>query len=101
MGVYQKFRGDPEKKLFFLLENFLGGINTEFSDDNSGDTDFESIINFEMDKLGTLNKRGGFGEINALSQILNKIPINRFPYVQNRSETMPNFYKMIMVVLEP
>ncbi|MBR3672687.1 MAG: hypothetical protein IKN65_00115 [Clostridia bacterium] len=89
MGVYQKFRGDPEKKLFFLLENFLGGINTEFSDDNSGDTDFESIINFEMDKLGTLNKRGGFGEINALSQILNKIPINRFPYVQNRSETNP------------
>ena len=51
MGAYQKFRGDPEQKLFYLLSDFLGGINTEFSDDNSSDIDFESIINFDMDKL--------------------------------------------------
>lgn len=49
MGAYQKFKGDPETKLFYLLDNFMGGINTEFSDDSSNDTDFESIINFDMD----------------------------------------------------
>lgn len=78
---YQTFRGNPEQKLFYLVQNFLGGINTEFSDDNSDVSDFDSIINFEMDKLGTLNKRGGFGEITAISQILEEIPINWFPNV--------------------
>lgn len=88
---YQTFRGNPEQKLFYIVNNFLGGINTEFSDDSSDVTDFETIINFDMDKLGTLNKRGGFGEINALSEIFNKLDINNdFPVVHNRTEEYPN-----------
>lgn len=91
MGNYQKFRGDPEKKLFYLLNNFMGGINTEFSDDNSSDTDFESIINFDMDKLGTLNKRGGFGELTAISEIFNKLDVDtELPNIKNRTERTPN-----------
>lgn len=91
MGAYQKFRGDPENKLFFLLNNFMGGINTEFSDDNSSDTDFESIINFDMDKLGTLTKRGGFGELEAISEIFNKLDVEtELPNIKNRTETQPN-----------
>ena len=91
MGNYQKFRGDPENKLFYLLNNFMGGINTEFSDDNSNDTDFESIINFDMDKLGTLNKRGGFGELTAISEIFNKLDVDtELPNIKNRTERTPN-----------
>ena len=91
MGNYQKFRGDPETKLFYLLNNFMGGINTEFSDDNSNDTDFESIINFDMDKLGTLNKRGGFGELTAISEIFNKLDVEtELPNIKNRTELTPN-----------
>lgn len=91
MGNYQKFRGDPEQKLFYLLNNFMGGINTEFSDDSSNDVDFESIINFDMDKLGTLNKRGGFGELTAISEIFNKLNIEtELPSIYNRTEDQPN-----------
>lgn len=91
MGNYQKYRGNPENKLFYLLNNFMGGINTEFSDDSSNDTDFESIINFDMDKLGTLNKRGGFGELNAISEIFNKLDIeNELPNIKNRTVSNPN-----------
>lgn len=85
MGNYQKFRGDPENKLFYLLNNFMGGINTEFSDDSSNDVDFESIINFDMDKLGTLNKRGGFGELTAISEIFNTLASNKLPNIKNRT----------------
>lgn len=91
MGQYQRFRGNPENKLFYLLNNFMGGINTEFSDDSSNDTDFDSIINFDMDKLGTLNKRGGFGELTAISEIFNKLDAEEeLPNIKNRTETNPN-----------
>ena len=90
MGSYQKFRGDPEQKLFYLLNNFMGGINTEFSDDSSNDIDFESIINFDMDKLGTLNKRGGFGELTAISEIFNTLDEQYLPNIKNRTERTPN-----------
>ncbi len=91
MGQYQQFRGNPENKLFYLLNSFMGGINTEFSDDSSNDVDFESIINFDMDKLGTLNKRGGFGELTAISEIFNKLDVeNELPNIKNRTETKPN-----------
>ena len=90
MGAYQKFRGDPETKLFYLLDNFMGGINTEFSDDSSNDTDFESIINFDMDKLGTMNKRGGFGELTAISEIFNTLDSDNLPNIKNRTERTPN-----------
>lgn len=90
MGAYQKFKGDPETKLFYLLDNFMGGINTEFSDDSSNDTDFESIINFDMDKLGTMNKRGGFGELTAISEIFNTLDSSNLPNIKNRTERTPN-----------
>lgn len=90
MGVYQKFKGDPENKLFYLLDNFMGGINTEFSDDSSNDTDFESIINFDMDKLGTMSKRGGFGELTAISEIFNTLDSDNLPNIKNRTERTPN-----------
>lgn len=90
MSGYQKFRGNPENKLFFLLNNFMGGINTEFSDDSSNDTDFDSIINFDMDKLGTLNKRNGFGELIAISEIFNKLDKSYLPNILNRTKTNNN-----------
>ena len=91
IGTYQRYRGNPENKLFYLLNSFMGGINTEFSDDSSSDVDFESIINFDMDKLGTLNKRGGFGELSAISEIFNKLDTDTdLPNIKNRTESKPN-----------
>lgn len=72
MSGFQKFRGDPENKLFYILNGFTGGLNTEFSDDASSDMDFDSLINFDVDKLGTLNKRNGFGQNKAAVELLKK-----------------------------
>ena len=71
MGRYQGYRGNPENKLFYLLDQLIGGINTDFSDDTSPDNEFKSIINFTMDKRGSLFKRMGFGKLNAVSEIFN------------------------------
>ena len=87
---YQKFRGNPENKLFYILDNFIGGINTEFTDDSSANTDFERIINLDTDRLGALHKRQGFGELTALSNILNLLGSSKLPVVKNRTETTPN-----------
>ena len=42
---YQTFRGNPENKLFYIIDNFMGGINTEFTDDRSSVADFEHLVN--------------------------------------------------------
>ena len=96
MGNYQTFRGDPENKLFYLLDSLIGGINTEFSDDASSDTDFESIVNFDVDKLGTLTKRNGFGKIKGLANILQRgdlegyKPHTDLPWVLNITDDIKN-----------
>ena len=87
---YQKFRGNPENKLFYLIDNFIGGINTEFTDDSSSPADFRRIINFDMDRIGALHKRQGFGELMALSDIFNKLGQNLIPTIKNRTELNPN-----------
>ena len=87
---YQKFRGNPEQKLFYLMNNFIGGVNTEFTDDKSSVADLEGAINFDMDKLGTIHKRLGFGELASLSDIFNKLDNNLIPVVKNRTENNLN-----------
>ena len=71
MGAYQTYKGDPEGKKFYLIDQLVGGLNTEFSDDNSSDQEFANLVNFEMDTQGSLNKRLGFGKLNAVSEIFN------------------------------
>lgn len=90
MGNYQKFRGDPESKLFYLLDGLVGGINTEFSDDASSDIDFESIVNFDVDKLGTLTKRNGFGKIKGLGMLFQRGDIEGY----NPSTDVPTVYNI-------
>ena len=90
MGNYQKFRGDPENKLFYLLDGLVGGINTEFSDDASSDIDFESIVNFDVDKLGTLTKRNGFGKIKGLGMLFQRGDIEGY----NPSTDVPTVYNI-------
>lgn len=71
MGKRQAYRGDPESKLFYIVDQLIGGVNTDFSDDTSPDNEFYSIVNFSMDKRGSLYKRMGFGKLSAVSEIFN------------------------------
>ena len=88
MGKYQKYRGNSENKLFYLIDQLDGGINTDFSDDSSADNEFNSIVNFNMDKRGSLYKRMGFGKLNAVSEIFAKF--SETPEVKNKTEANPN-----------
>lgn len=88
MGTYQKYRGDSENKLFYLIDQLIGGINTDFSDDSSPDNEFKSIVNFTMDKRGSLYKRMGFGKLTAVSQIFAKFQDT--PEIRNKTEANPN-----------
>lgn len=88
MGQYQQYKGNPENKLFYLIDNLVGGINTDFSDDASNDNEFNSIVNFTVDKKGSLYKRMGFGKLNAISEIFNKF--TDLPEVKYKTETNPN-----------
>ena len=72
MSNYQTYKGNPENKLFYIVDQLVGGINTDFSDDTSSDNEFSSIVNFSMDKRGSLYKRMGFGKLNAVSEIFNR-----------------------------
>lgn len=88
MGKYQTYKGNAENKLFYLIDQLVGGINTDFSDDSSPDNEFKSIVNFTMDKRGSLYKRMGFGKLTAVSQIFAKF--NETPEVKNKTEANPN-----------
>ena len=88
MGKYQRYKGDAENKLFYLIDQLVGGINTDFSDDSSPDNEFKSIVNFTMDKRGSLYKRMGFGKLTAVSQIFAKF--HDTPEVKNKTEANPN-----------
>ena len=90
MSGFQKFRGDPETKLFYLLDALAGGINTEFSDDASSDTDFDNLVNFDIDKMGSLKKRNGFGELSAISQIFNLLSSDLLPNIKNKTPDNTN-----------
>ena len=88
MGKFQTYRGNSENKLFYLIDQLVGGINTDFSDDSSPDNEFKSIVNFTMDKRGSLYKRMGFGKLTAVSQIFAKF--HDTPEVRNKTEENPN-----------
>lgn len=88
MGRYTEYRGNPESKLFYLVDQLIGGINTDFSDDVSPDNEFQSIINFDMDKRGSMFKRKGFGKLNAVSEIFNMF--ERIPSTKCKTPEEPN-----------
>lgn len=87
MGKYQTYKGNPENKLFYIIEGLIGGINTDFSDDTSSDNEFNSIVNFTMDKRGSLYKRMGFGKLSALSEIFNMF--DRLPDTKDKTPEDP------------
>lgn len=90
MGTYQRFRGNSENKLFYLIDGLYGGINTEYSDDVSQNGEFRDIVNFELDKRGCLSKRKGFGKLSAISQILNLLGVENLPEVRLKTEDYTN-----------
>lgn len=69
MARIQPVRGLPESKQVFTTDNFAGGINLAFSDDNISDAELKQIINYSLDERGSLTSRKGFGEFPVFKEI--------------------------------
>ena len=69
MGKYQRYKGDAENKLFYLIAQLFGGIKTDFNDYSNPDNEIKSIVNFTMDKRGSLYKKMGFGKFFCFRNI--------------------------------
>lgn len=63
MARYQIYRGDPEQKLYFVLNSFSGGINTTDSDEFILDDEVRYAENAELLEQGLIQNRRGFADL--------------------------------------
>lgn len=70
MGTRQSNMGNPETKYVWLTENYIGGTNIAYADDNVTDAEFRRLINYNLDSRGALEKRKGYTLNNGLTELL-------------------------------
>lgn len=70
MGRSQIYRGNPEQKHYYLIDNFSGGINTTDVDERVNDFEFRELINVELIEQGKIQNRKGFGELKVLNELI-------------------------------
>lgn len=71
MGKKTFNRANPALKQFEVYDDFSGGLNTEQSDNAIRDNTFRKIINFDIDKAGSLVKRPGLYSIPYVKELMN------------------------------
>ena len=85
MGRHQVYKGDPTSKLYYVVDNFSGGINTIAVDEAIRDYEFRDLVNVDLGKQGLLPNRRGFKEIDLLTNILTHMNIrSRCNFITNR-----------------
>lgn len=67
MGRNQNYRGNPEQKHYYLIDDFSGGINTTDVDERLYDNEFRELVNVELFEKGKIQNRKGFGEMPILN----------------------------------
>lgn len=100
MGVRQSISGNPETKYVWLTEEFTGGANIAYADDNTADSEFRQLLNYNLDSRGALEKRKGYSRNNALTDLLfseglGKVP--DFPMFERLTDTSPDALKEIVL----
>ena len=70
MGVRQGISGNPETKYVWLTEEFTGGVNIAYADDNTADSEFRQLLNYNLDSRGALEKRKGYTRNTGLTELL-------------------------------
>lgn len=73
MGRYQPAKVNPETKQYYVLSNFSGGINTEFADEIMQDYESRALINVDLAKAGTIQRRKGWGIDNTANEIFGEV----------------------------
>jgi hypothetical protein len=70
MGIQQIYKGNPELKQYYLVNDFTGGINTTSVDERTEDNEFRDLVNVELSKKGMIQNRKGWGEFTLLNELL-------------------------------
>ena len=66
----QIYRGNSEQKLYYLLNNFVGGMNTVDVDEVVSPNEFRELKNVDLSKQGMLQNRKGFKHLKLLNSLL-------------------------------
>jgi hypothetical protein len=66
----QPIRGNPEQKQIDLTTGFRYGMNITYSDDLLQPSVLRQATNFDLESIGELTARKGFGVNNALTELL-------------------------------
>jgi len=80
MGRQQFYKGNPELKQYYLVNDFSGGINTVDVDERTEDNEFRELLNVELIRTGMIQNRKGWGRVDLLNTLL-----------QQKQITMPRF----------
>lgn len=56
----QVYRGNSEQKLYQVINNFVGGMNTVDVDEVVAPNEFRELVNVDLSKYGMLQNRKGF-----------------------------------------
>jgi hypothetical protein len=99
MGRQQFYKGNPELKQYFLVNDFSGGINTTDVDERTSDNEFRELLNVELIRTGMIQNRKGWGEVSLLNLLLEEkqITLPRFD-TQSASGEFADRYALIKVV---
>jgi hypothetical protein len=108
MGRQQFYKGNPELKQYFLVNDFSGGINTVDVDERTEDNEFRELLNVELIRAGMIQNRKGWG-LTRLLNLLLEAPSNAtgedtppavsLPTYQLNGSTVPvDQYALIQIV---
>ena len=70
MGVKTFNRANPNLKQIETYQDFSGGLNTELADSATKDNQFRKLVNFDMDKAGSISKRPGLYRLPGISKTI-------------------------------
>jgi hypothetical protein len=99
MGRQQFYKGNPELKQYFLVNDFSGGINTTDVDERTADNEFRELLNVELIRTGMIQNRKGWGEVSLLNELLRVkgVDLPRFD-TQSATGEFADRYALIKVV---
>ena len=98
MGRQQFYKGNPELKQYYLVNDFSGGINTTDVDERTQDSEFRELLNVELIRAGMLQNRKGWGETRLLNLLLNQKGIILPTYQLNGTSVPVDQYALMKVV---
>jgi hypothetical protein len=105
MGRQQFYKGNPELKQYFLVNDFSGGINTTDVDERTSDNEFRELLNIELIRAGMIQNRKGWGLTRLLNELMASpsnstgVSVVSLPTFQLNGQTVNvNQYALIQIV---